>query len=207
MVRPDENESRGAEALGVEVSGRVFPAGGSPVPVSAEAPGRRPRAWGEISVSQARLCRRRRGEASHISYLHVLDATWQKHYTHLGVLVRYADDFVIMARSRRDLQRAEEAVHRILGYLQLQLHPDKARSVDLSWGKQGFDFLGCHLRKRLSGPIWERSRRRVYFLQRWPSQRSMKRARTKRPPVSRVRENRTHGLKGSLVQIAGLSSS
>jgi hypothetical protein len=25
-------------------------------------------------------------------YLHVLDATWRKRYTHLGVLVRYADD-------------------------------------------------------------------------------------------------------------------
>ncbi|MCA9826752.1 MAG: group II intron reverse transcriptase/maturase, partial [Dehalococcoidia bacterium] len=37
--------------------------------------------------------------------------------------------------------------------------------------------LGCHLRKRLSGRIWERERRRVYFLQRWPSQRSMKRVR------------------------------
>lgn len=40
-----------------------------------------------------------------------------------------------------------------------------------------FDFLGCHLRKRLSGPIWEKERRRVYFLQGRPSQRSMKRVR------------------------------
>ena len=45
------------------------------------------------------------------------------------------------------------------------------------WGKEGFDFLGCHLRKRMSGPIWVKSRRRVYFLQRGPSQRSMKRVR------------------------------
>ena len=29
----------------------------------------------------------------------------------------------------------------------------------------------------MSGPIWEKVRRRVYFLQRWPSQRSMKRVR------------------------------
>ena len=27
----------------------------------------------------------------------------------------------------------------------------------------------------MSGPIWERQRKRVYFLQRWPSQRSMQR--------------------------------
>jgi RNA-directed DNA polymerase len=51
------------------------------------------------------------------------------------------------------------------------------RRVDLSWGKEGFDFLGCHLRKRLSGKIWEKDRKRVYFLQRWPSQRAMKRVR------------------------------
>ena len=51
--------------------------------------------------------------------------------------------------------------------------------VDLSWGREGFDFLGCHLRKRLSGPIWERTHRRVYFLQRGPSQRAMTRVRAR----------------------------
>ena len=51
--------------------------------------------------------------------------------------------------------------------------------MDLSWGKRGFDFLGCHLRKRLSGPIWERERRRVYFLNREPSAKAMKQVRAK----------------------------
>ena len=40
-----------------------------------------------------------------------------------------------------------------------------------------FDFLGGHLRKRVSGPIWVRERKRVYFLHRWPSTRSMTRVR------------------------------
>lgn len=61
--------------------------------------------------------------------------------------------------------------------LGLELHPDKTRTVELRDGKEGFDFLGCHLHKRMSGRIWERSRRRLYYLQRWPSQRSMKRIR------------------------------
>ena len=61
--------------------------------------------------------------------------------------------------------------------LRLELHPEKTRRVDLSWGRQGFDFLGCNLRKQLCGPIWEKERRRLYFLHRWPSQRSMKRVR------------------------------
>lgn len=43
------------------------------------------------------------------------------------------------------------------------------------YGKEGFDFLGCHLHKRLSGRLWEQTRKRLYFLQRWPSQRSMQR--------------------------------
>ena len=70
----------------------------------------------------------------------------------------------------------------VLTRLGLELHPEKTRTVDLSRGREGFDFLGCHLRKRMSGPIWERTRRRVYYLQRWPSQRAMTRVR------ARVRE-------------------
>ena len=70
----------------------------------------------------------------------------------------------------------------VLTRLGLELHPDKTRRVDLSRGREGFDFLGCHLRKRMSGPIWERTRQRVFFLQRWPSQRAHERVR------QRVRE-------------------
>jgi RNA-directed DNA polymerase len=108
-------------------------------------------------------------------YLHVLDAVWDRRCTQLGTLVRYADDFVVMCDTKAKCEEAEQRVREVLTRLGLELHPDKTRRVELSWGKQGFDFLGCHLRKRLSGPIWERERRRVYFLQRWPSQRSMRR--------------------------------
>jgi group II intron reverse transcriptase/maturase len=110
-------------------------------------------------------------------YLHVLDATWERRCAHLGVLVRYADDFVVMCDTRSACEEAERRVRVILAWLKLELHPEKTRRVDLSWGQQGFDFLGCHLRKRMSGPIWERARTRVYYLQRWPSPRSMKRVR------------------------------
>jgi group II intron reverse transcriptase/maturase len=108
-------------------------------------------------------------------YLHVLDTVWTKRCAHLGTLVRYADDFVVLCRTGKACEEAESRVRTILGRLGLELHPDKTRRVELSWGKEGFDFLGCHLRKRLSGAIWEKQGRRVYFLQRWPSQRSMKR--------------------------------
>jgi retron-type reverse transcriptase len=110
---------------------------------------------------------------------------WRRQCAHLGVLVRYADDFVVMCRTAKECQEAERRVRIILERLKLALHPDKTRRVDLSWCEEGFDFLGCHLRKRLSGPIWEKERRRVYFLQRWPSQRS---AETSQPVPSSLHD-------------------
>jgi group II intron reverse transcriptase/maturase len=110
-------------------------------------------------------------------YLHVLDAAWTRHGAQYGTLVRYADDFVVMCRTRSACEQAEKRIRVILERLGLELHPDKTRRVELYDGKQGFDFLGCHLHKRMSGAIWERDKRRLYFLHRWPSQRSMQRIR------------------------------
>jgi RNA-directed DNA polymerase len=110
-------------------------------------------------------------------YLHVLDVMWTRHSAPLGTLVRYADDFVVMCRTAKECEQAEARVRVILARLGLELHPDKTRRVELFDGKEGFDFLGCHLHKRMSGRIWERERRAVYFLNRWPSQRAMKRVR------------------------------
>ena len=110
-------------------------------------------------------------------FLHVLDSTWERRCAHLGTLVRYCDDFVVVCDTKAKLEEAETRVRVILERLGLRLHRDKTRKVDLSWGHEGFDFLGCHLRKRLSGRIWEKKGRRLYFLQRRPSQRSMKRVR------------------------------
>jgi len=110
-------------------------------------------------------------------YLHVLDTVWTRRYAHLGVLVRYADDFVVLCDTKTACEQAEQRVRATLARLGLTLHPEKTRRVDLSRGTTGFDFLGCHVRKRMSGPIWEKRRQRVYFLHRWPSQRAMQRLR------------------------------
>jgi group II intron reverse transcriptase/maturase len=108
-------------------------------------------------------------------YLSFLDERWTKQCAHVGTLVRYADDFVIVCNTRAEVEEAERRVKKIFERLHLELHPDKTRKVELSGGAQGFDFLGCHLHKRMSGPIWEKERKRVYYLQRWPSTKSMKR--------------------------------
>jgi len=90
-----------------------------------------------------------------------------------------ATRLVVLCKTEKNCREAERRVRKLLRELKLELHPDKTKRVDLGWGKQGIDFLGCHLRKRFSGPVWEKSgkQKRVYFLQRWPSKKSMKRIR------------------------------
>jgi RNA-directed DNA polymerase len=97
----------------------------------------------------------------------------------VGRLVRYADDFVIMCATRVQAEAALDLVGRLLGEIGLDLHPDKTKVVDLREGREGFDFLGCHFRARMSGRIWERSGKVRYYLHRWPSGRAMKRVRQK----------------------------
>lgn len=135
-------------------------------------------------------------------YLSYLDEVWEDRCSHLGTLVRYADDFVVMCRTKSDVDEAERRIGLILARLKLTLHPEKTRKVDLSWGQEGFDFLGCTLRKRMSGPIWERERKRVYYLQRGPSQRSLKRVRRK---VHELTDRRWLGAKDVRVIIARLN--
>jgi group II intron reverse transcriptase/maturase len=110
-------------------------------------------------------------------YLHVLDVMWTRKSAPLGSLVRYCDDFVVMCKTKSACEQAEARIRVILERLGLELHTEKTRRVELYDGKEGFDFLGCHLHKRLSGAIWERHRQRLYFLHRQPSQRSMQRIR------------------------------
>ncbi len=108
-------------------------------------------------------------------FLHAFDRAWVTHG--VGELVRYADDFVVLCETRAEAEEAQRRAGALLGDLGLALHPDKTRVVDLREGSEGFDFLGCHLHARMSGRLWEQKRIVRYYLHRWPSQRSMKRAR------------------------------
>jgi RNA-directed DNA polymerase len=101
-------------------------------------------------------------------YLGELDQAWTQRHAHLGTLVRYADDFVICCRTRAQAESALAVVREILARLRLTLHPAKTRLVELGLGKDGFDFLGCHLRV-----VRSHFGRRNYLF-RWPSQRAMK---------------------------------
>jgi RNA-directed DNA polymerase len=109
-------------------------------------------------------------------FLHALDKAWVERGH--GELVRYADDLVIMCAGRAEAEAALAVVKDVFTELGLELHPDKTRIVDLRQGREGFDFLGCHFRARVSGRLLERGVRR-YYLHRWPSARSMKRVRSR----------------------------
>lgn len=106
-------------------------------------------------------------------YLDALDEAWQRDWRHLGRLVRYADDFVVLCRKRSQAEEALRRTRAILGGLGLELHPDKTRLVELGLGREGFDFLGCHFRVVRSH--WNGKR----YLFRWPSARAMKSLRTR----------------------------
>jgi Reverse transcriptase (RNA-dependent DNA polymerase)/Group II intron, maturase-specific domain len=105
-------------------------------------------------------------------YLHRLDRQWADRGH--GVLVRYADDVVVMCRSRAEAERAVAALRAILSELGLTLKDAKTRIVQLREGGEGLDFLGFHHR-------WVRgdtpASRHLRFLARWPSRQAMQRAR------------------------------
>jgi RNA-directed DNA polymerase len=132
-------------------------------------------------------------------YLHDVDRAWAEYGT--GELVRYADDFVVLCSTRAQAERALRQAASLLGQLGLTLHPEKTRVVDLRGGAEGFDFLGCHFHARMSGRLWQRKRIIRYYLHRWPSQRSMNRARLR---VKALTDRRRVGMELSDV-IAGLN--
>jgi len=67
-------------------------------------------------------------------YLHVLDRVWEDRCAHLGTLVRYADDFVVLCATKPQVEEARRRVSLVLTRLGLELHPEKTRTVDLSRG-------------------------------------------------------------------------
>jgi RNA-directed DNA polymerase len=106
-------------------------------------------------------------------YLDVLDLLWERQCRHLGELVRYADDAVVLCRSKADAEESLRRLGLIMDRLGLKLHPEKTWIVELGLGKQGFVFLGCYLRIVLS-----HFKRREYLF-RWPSPRAMNRIRAR----------------------------
>ncbi|MDQ6885124.1 MAG: group II intron reverse transcriptase/maturase [Candidatus Dormibacteraeota bacterium] len=106
--------------------------------------------------------------------LHELDRVWEQRCGHLGVLVRYADDLVVLCRSEAAATESLRRLGLVLEHLHLRVHPTKTRIVDLRQGRAGFDFLGFHHRMKES---WRWPGH--WYLQKWPSPRAMRAIRQK----------------------------
>jgi len=100
-------------------------------------------------------------------YLDALDEEWEREHGQLGRLVRYADDLVILCRTRAQAEEALQRLQEILGRLRLELHAQKTRLVELGVGQEGFTFLGCWFQVMRSHFRGKR------YLFRWPSARAM----------------------------------
>ena len=104
--------------------------------------------------------------------LHRLDRAWQagEH----GVLVRYADDAVVMCDTREQAEAALARLTVLLAGLGLEPKAAKTRIVQLAEGNPGFDFLGFH--HRLVRGRTPKSAH-LTFLARWPSRKAAQHAR------------------------------
>ncbi|MEI6640160.1 MAG: group II intron reverse transcriptase/maturase [Chlorobium sp.] len=65
------------------------------------------------------------------------------------LMVRYADDFIVLCRTQEDAQAALEVIKAWVAEAQLTLHPDKTRIVHEA---EGFDFLGYTFREGMCFP-------------------------------------------------------
>jgi len=107
-------------------------------------------------------------------YLNYFDVYWNKRFGHLGELVRYADDFVILCKRKAQAEEALKAVKWIMDKLELTLHSEKTRLVDMYFGKDSFDFLGFNNRfQRFRNKSWQW----YWTLQQVPSKKAMKKMR------------------------------
>jgi len=116
-------------------------------------------------------------------YLSFLDRVWEAKCKTLGLLVRYADDFVVMCATESKAKEAKRRVELILHKLGLELHPEKTRQVDLRKGKEGFTFLGCEIRKKRS----IQRAPHLAFVHRWPSHKAQKSLRSRIHAITDVR--------------------
>lgn len=125
-------------------------------------------------------------------YLHAMDERLSA--AKVG-LVRYADDFVIFARSEAEASAALNLAREVLeGELGLRLHPEKTRVVAVT---AGFEFLGFHwfwdpqrerFRKEVRRKSAQRFRERIR--EKTPRLKGQRRPKQRTLSVTRLKKNR-----------------
>ena len=108
-------------------------------------------------------------------YLNTLDRLWEKYGLTHGIVVRYADDTVIICKNKKSANHALTLLQYIMGKLDLKLHPVKTKIVCMWDGKEGFDFLGMHHRRMTTET---RQGNRFQETYQYPSRKAMKKMKT-----------------------------
>jgi group II intron reverse transcriptase/maturase len=116
-------------------------------------------------------------------YLNRLDRIWASRCRELGMLVRYADDFVVMCRRESQAREALRRIGLVMNQMGLTLHPEKTRLVNLTGGNGSFVFLGCTIRKKRS--ILRNPRR--WYMQRWPGPKATQKLRDRLREITGTR--------------------
>ena len=108
-------------------------------------------------------------------YLNTLDRLWEKYGLIHGILVRYADDTVIICKNKKSANHALNLLRYIMGKLDLKLYSVKTKIVSMWDVKEGFDFLGMHHRRMTT----ETSKGQLYKeTYQYPSRKVMKKMKT-----------------------------
>jgi group II intron reverse transcriptase/maturase len=109
-------------------------------------------------------------------YLNYLDTLWEKKFSHLGTVVRYADDLVVLCHRKAEAIETIHVLKAIFKRMELTLNTEKSKLVNIWEDDQGFDFLGLHLRRL---PVMRKEGKRARILRCFPSKKVMKKMRAK----------------------------
>jgi len=105
-------------------------------------------------------------------YLNPLDHLMEQHEY---IMLRYADDMVIMCQTEAEAKRALEILQTWMLEAELTLHPTKTKLVNVS-DSDGFDFLGYHFRV---------SKKDKSLINHWPRKKSLVKLRDQIRPITK----------------------
>jgi RNA-directed DNA polymerase len=126
--------------------------------------------------------------------------------------VRYADDIVVLCRSREEAVRAMETLREWMKETGLTLHPEKTRMVDMNLAGSHFDFLGYRFKRNRRGGLMRLVRPKSLKKLRGTLKRKTRRTNGESMEAIAANLNRTlkswyayfkHAHPGELVKIAG----
>jgi RNA-directed DNA polymerase len=104
-------------------------------------------------------------------------------FTELGAIVRYADDLVILCKTKEQAMKSIDVLKAVFNKLEIQINTSKSKLINLWDDKTGFDFLGMHHRK-IPKQVKGIDR---YILRSYPSKKEIKKMKEKVKEVTEPR--------------------